>query len=139
MIVGNGGSAAIASHIHNDLCKSVGMRAMVFNETPLLTAFSNDLSYTVAFENLINLWADNGDMLIAISSSGKSENILRAAKVALVKGSTVITLSGFKHDNPLRHMGQVNFFVPSGEYGYVELIHSILAHYISDAATKKCV
>ena len=139
MIVGNGGSAAIASHIHNDLCKSVGMRAMVFNETPLLTAFSNDLSYTVAFENLVNLWADNGDMLIAISSSGKSENIIRAAKAASAKGSKVVTLSGFKHDNPLRYMGQVNFFVPSEEYGYVELIHSIIAHYISDATTKKCV
>lgn len=139
MIVGNGGSAAIASHIHNDLCKSVGMRAMVFNETPLLTAFSNDLSYAVAFENLVNLWADNGDMLIAISSSGKSENILRAAKSASAKGCIVVTLSGFKNDNPLRYMGQMNFFVPSSEYGYVELIHSILAHYISDAATKKCM
>ena len=77
MIVGNGGSAAIASHVHNDLCKSVGIRALIFNEPSLLTALSNDLSYTVAFENLVNLWADNGDMLIAISSSGKSENILR--------------------------------------------------------------
>ena len=139
MIVGNGGSAAIASHIHNDLCKSVGMRALVFNETPLLTAFSNDLSYAVAFENLVNLWADNGDMLIAISSSGKSENIIRAAKAALVKGCAVITLSGFNNDNPLRQIGQMNYYVPSGEYGYVELIHSILTHYISDAATKKCM
>jgi D-sedoheptulose 7-phosphate isomerase len=138
MIIGNGGSAAIASHIHNDLCKSVNMRAMVFYEPPLLTAFSNDLSYTVAFENLINLWADKGDMLIAISSSGQSENILRAAKAASVKGSTVITLSGFKNDNPLRYMGRVNFYVPSCEYGFVELIHSILAHYLSDAATTKC-
>lgn len=137
MIVGNGGSAAIASHVHNDLCKSVGIRALIFNEPSLLTALSNDLSYTVAFENLVNLWADNGDMLIAISSSGKSENILRSAKSASENGCTVITLSGFKNDNPLRFMGQVNFFVPSSEYGYVELIHSILAHYISDAATKK--
>ena len=115
------------------------MRALVFNETPLLTAFSNDLSYAVAFENLVNLWADNGDMLIAISSSGKSENIIRAAKAALVKGCAVITLSGFNNDNPLRQIGQMNYYVPSGEYGYVELIHSILTHYISDAATKKCM
>jgi D-sedoheptulose 7-phosphate isomerase len=138
MVIGNGGSAAIASHMHNDLCKSVNTRAMVFYEPPLLTAFSNDLSYTVAFENLINLWADNGDMLIAISSSGQSENILRAAKMASVKGSTVVTLSGFKSDNPLRYMGCVNFYVPSCEYGFVELIHSVIAHYLSDAATTKC-
>lgn len=138
MIVGNGGSASIASHIHNDLCKSVGMRAMVFNEMPLLSALSNDLSYSVAFENLINLWTDKGDMLIAISSSGRSENILRAVKAASAMGATVITLSGFKHDNPLRGMGHVNFFVPSEEYGYVEMIHGIIVHYLSDAATKLC-
>jgi D-sedoheptulose 7-phosphate isomerase len=139
MIVGNGGSAAIASHIHNDLCKSVNMRAMVFNETPLLTAFSNDLSYTVAFENITRLWADNGDMLVAISSSGKSENILRVVKAASVKGSFVVTLSGFLPDNPLRKMGNMNFFVPSNEYGFVELAHSILAHYLSDEATVRSV
>lgn len=138
MVVGNGGSAAIASHIHNDLSKSVGVRALVFNETPLLTAFSNDLSYTVAFKQHVTLWADREDMLIAISSSGKSENILLAAKSASALGCTVVTLSGFKKDNPLRQIGHVNFYVPSDEYGYVELAHSILSHYISDEASKRC-
>jgi D-sedoheptulose 7-phosphate isomerase len=137
MVVGNGGSAAIASHMHNDMSKSVGIRALVFNEAPLLTAYSNDISYTAAFENIVNLWADKGDILIAISSSGKSENIIRAANAALDKSCIVVTLSGFKSDNPLRQCGNMNFFVPSSEYGYVELGHSILTHYITDAATKK--
>jgi D-sedoheptulose 7-phosphate isomerase len=78
-------------------------------------------------------------MLIAISSSGKSENIIRAAHAALAKNCIVVTLSGFKNDNPLRQLGQANFYVPSQEYGYIELAHSILAHYLSDAATKKCM
>jgi D-sedoheptulose 7-phosphate isomerase len=134
MIIGNGGSAAIASHMHNDLSKSVGIRALVFNEAPLLTAFSNDLSYAVAFENLVKLWVEKGDMLIAISSSGKSENIIRAATLALAKSCTVVTLSGFKNDNPLRQIGRMNFYVPVEDYGFVELGHSILTHYISDAA-----
>jgi len=134
IVIGNGGSAAIASHMQNDLCKAVSVRSLVFNEAPLLSALSNDLSYTVAFEVLIDLWAENGDVLIAISSSGQSENIIRAADAARKKGCDVITLSGFKSNNSLRCRGMINFYVPAENYGFVELGHSILTHYISDAA-----
>jgi len=134
IVIGNGGSAAIASHMQNDLCKAVAARSLVFNEAPLLSALSNDLSYTVAFEVLVDLWAEKGDVLIAISSSGQSQNILRAADAARNKDCSVITLSGFKSTNPLRHKGQINFYVPLENYGFVELGHSILTHYMSDAA-----
>ncbi len=134
IVIGNGGSAAIASHMQNDLCKAVAVRSLVFNEAPLLSALSNDLSYTVAFEVLVDLWAEKGDVLIAISSSGQSQNILRAADAARNKGCFVITLSGFKSTNPLRQKGQINFYVPLENYGFVELGHSILTHYMSDAA-----
>jgi len=134
IVIGNGGSAAIASHMQNDLCKAVAVRSLVFNEAPLLSALSNDISYMEAFEVLVNLWAENGDVLIAISSSGQSQNILRAADAARNKGCLVITLSGFKNSNPLRHKGMINFYVPLENYGFVELGHSILTHYISDAA-----
>ena len=134
MVIGNGGSAAIASHMQNDLCKAVGVRSIVFNEAPLLSALSNDLSYAEAFEALVDLWAEKGDTLIAISSSGQSENIIRAANTAKNKGCSVVTCSGFKKDNPLRNRGTVNFYVPSDQYGFVELGHSILTHYLSDAA-----
>jgi D-sedoheptulose 7-phosphate isomerase len=133
IVIGNGGSAAIASHMQNDLCKAGGVRSLVFNEAPLLSALSNDLSYTVAFEFLVNLWAEKGDLLIAISSSGQSENILLAADAARNKGCSVITLSGFRSDNPLRRRGMINFYIPADHYGFVELAHSILTHYISDA------
>ena len=134
IVIGNGGSAAIASHMQNDLCKAVGARSIVFNEAPLLSALSNDLSYVAAFEVLVDLWADEGDALIAISSSGQSENIIRAVDAARNKGCVVITLSGFKITNPLRQKGLINFYVPVEHYGFVELGHSILTHYISDAA-----
>ena len=120
--------------MQNDLCKAVGVRSLVFNEAPLLSALSNDLSYAAAFEVLVDLWAEDGDALIAISSSGQSENIIRAADAAKKKGCSVITLSGFKSNNPLRNRGLINFYVPADQYGFVELGHSILTHYLSDAA-----
>jgi D-sedoheptulose 7-phosphate isomerase len=133
MIIGNGGSAAIASHLQNDLCKAAQIRAMVFTEPPLLTALSNDISYTAAYRELVNLWAEKDDILFSISSSGRSQNILDAVTVARCRGcAPIITLSGFLPENPLRNMGDLNLYVPSIEYGYVELVHSLLTHYISD-------
>mgnify|MGYP001340853424 CR=1 FL=1 len=134
LLIGNGGSAAIASHTHNDLCKAVGVRAMVFVESPLLTALSNDHGYDCVFERPVELWAAAGDLMIAISSSGRSENILRAVRVSRGRGCGIITFSGFQTDNPLRRLGDLNFYVPSPVYGHVELVHSVLAHFLTDYA-----
>lgn len=134
MVIGNGGSAAIASHVQNDLCKSVDVRAVDFSQMPLLTAISNDLGYEHAFERPVELWADAGDLMVAISSSGQSENILRAVQAAAKRGCQIITLSGFRADNPLRRLGEVNFYVPSPDYGYVESAHSVITHFLTDRA-----
>ncbi len=134
MLIGNGGSAAIVSHMQNDLCKSVGVRAMVFNEPPLLTALANDHGYGYAFERLVELWADPGDLMLAMSSSGRSENILRAVWAALERRCQVMTFSGFRADNPLRKMGDLNFYVPAQAYGYVEVAHTALVHLLTDSA-----
>jgi len=134
MVTGNGGSIAIASHMQNDLCKAVGVRAMVFGEVPLLTALANDHGYGCVFERPVELWADAGDLIVAISSSGQSENILRAVQAAAARGCQIITLSGFSADNPLRRLGDVNFYVPSQAYGYVESVHAALAHFLTDCA-----
>jgi D-sedoheptulose 7-phosphate isomerase len=135
MLVGNGGSAAIVSHMQNDLCKAVRVRAMVFNEAPLLTALTNDHGYGCVFERPVELWADNGDLLLAVSSSGQSENILRAVRASVKSRCQVITFSGFSTENPLRQTGDVNFYVPSQSYGYVEVAHSALAHLLTDCAS----
>src|SRR5258708_15647100 len=108
MVIGNGGSAEIASHVHNDLCKAVGIKALVFSEPPLLTALTNDLSYAEAYERQVQMWATADDLLLAISSSGKSENILRAVRAATERDCPTITFSGFQVDNPLRQMGMFN-------------------------------
>ncbi len=131
-IIGNGGSSAIASHVQNDLCKGANVRAMVFHDTPLLTAYSNDISYEDAYAECLKLWAEPGDLLIAISSSGRSKNILNAVTLAKDMGCQVVTLSGFSPENPLRQMGDINIYVESDEYGIVETAHTTILHYITD-------
>lgn len=134
IFIGNGGSAAIASHQSVDYWKNGGMRAIAFNDTSLLTCVGNDYGYPFVFEKPIEMFADAGDLLIAISSSGKSENILRGAKMAKSKSCPAITLSGFEPDNPLRSLGELNFYVPAptGAYGFVEIAHLTLCHCMVD-------
>ena len=134
MVIGNGGSAAIASHLQNDLCKAVGVRVLDFSQVPLLTALSNDEGYGSVYERPVELWADAGDLLVAISSSGRSENIIRAVQAAAARKCRIITLSGFSSDNPLRRLGNLNFYVASSEYGYVESAHTVISHFVIDRA-----
>lgn len=130
--IGNGGSAAIASHMAIDFWKNGGIPATAFNDASLLTCISNDFGYKHVFEKPIEMFANNGDVLFAISSSGKSENILMGAEAARLKGCTVVTLSGFGSDNPLSAKGDINFYVPSNEYGPVEVTHQYICHWILD-------
>ena len=132
LLIGNGGSAAIAAHMQVDLCNAGGLRALVFNDVPVLTATSNDFGYETVFERPSQLWIDDGDALIAVSSSGHSENIVRAARTCAQDTCHVITMSGFDPGNRLRTSGHLNFYVPSSSYGLVELAHGALAHIITD-------
>lgn len=132
MLVGNGGSAAVVAHAQNDLCKADLVRAMVFTEQPLLTALANDKGYAAVYEDPIRLWAESGDVLIAISSSGESANILRAVAAARESGCGAITLSGFDYGNALSGRGDINFHVASHSYGFVETAHAAILHYFTD-------
>lgn len=133
LFIGNGASASISSHMATDFWKNGGIRAMAFNDTSLLTCVSNDYGYKYVFEKPVEMFANAKDILIAISSSGKSENILRAAKCARIKGLRIITLSGFKKNNPLRRLGDLNFYVPDSRYGHVENVHSSICHCLVDS------
>jgi len=132
MIVGNGGSASIASHIATDLLKNVKISALAFNDASLLTCLSNDLGYEQVFSKPVEMLAKKDDILFCISSSGCSKNILNAASSAKKAGCFIVTLSGFGADNPLRKMGDINFYVPSRSYGHVEIIHLAICHAIVD-------
>lgn len=132
MFIGNGASAAISSHQSVDFWKTGGMRAVAFNDPVLLTCISNDFGYPFVFEKPIEMFADPGDVLVAISSSGRSENILRGARKAREKRCHIVTMSGFDPVNPLRQLGDLNFYVPSKSYGHVEVSHLALCHCILD-------
>ena len=124
IIVGNGGSAAIASHFSVDLTKNAGIRCINFNEVDLITCFSNDYGYEHWVEKAVEFYGDEGDVFIGISSSGSSENILNACRAARVKNfSKVTTLSGMSADNPLRKLGDVNLWIDSKAYNHIENIH----------------
>ena len=132
LFVGNGGSAAIASHMAIDFWKNGSVRSLSFNDPAQLTCLSNDLGYERVFSAPIEMFAEKRDVLIAISSSGRSSNIINAVKSADKKKCWVVTLSGFKPDNPLRTLGDMNFYIPNQSYGIVELAHSVICHYILD-------
>lgn len=132
IFVGNGGSAAIASHCAIDYWKNGNIPAICFNEGALLTCISNDFGFEAVFEKPLEMFAKEGDLLVAISSSGQSKNILNAASMAKEKKVEVITFTGFDTKNPLKQMGILNFYVPSISYGQVELIHQIALHTVLD-------
>jgi D-sedoheptulose 7-phosphate isomerase len=134
LLVGNGGSAAIVAHVHNDLSNALGIRSLTFTDPAALTCLANDHGYASAYERPTALWAQDGDLMVAVSSSGRSENILRAARAARERGARLLTFTGFAADNPLRSMGTLNFWVPSQRYGHVEVAHQALAHLITDCA-----
>jgi len=137
IIIGNGGSASIAGHISTDFLKNVKIPAMAFTDSSLLTSLGNDFGYEHVFEKPIKIFTGTGDILFAISSSGKSENILLAVNAAKAKGATVITFSGFNENNPLRRLGEINFYVPSTKYGHVEIVHLSICHFVADMAMEK--
>ena len=132
--VGNGGSAAIASHMAIDFSKNGGLRARAFNDGAALTCLGNDLGYENVFAGQIEMHARPGDLLFAISSSGRSQNILNAVAAGRAGGCGVVTLSGFAPDNPLRRLGDYNVYVASHEYGLVEIAHLSLCHALLDMA-----
>ncbi|NQU55892.1 MAG: SIS domain-containing protein [Rhodospirillales bacterium] len=132
MFIGNGGSASIASHMAIDFAKCGGVRSVCFNDGSALTCLGNDLGYENVFAFPITMNSDSGDLLMAISSSGQSANILKGVEAARAHDCRLVTFSGFKQDNPLRSMGDINFYVPSSAYGFVEIIHQTLVHAILD-------
>ena len=126
MIFGNGGSAAIASHVSVDLTKNAGIRCANYNEADLITCFSNDYGFDRWIEKAIDFYSDDKDVLILISSSGKSQNMINACKSARNKKiSTIITFTGHEKNNPLYKLGDINFWINNKAYNFVENTHQV--------------
>lgn len=130
--IGNGASASIASHIAADLCKNGMVKTEVFTDLALLTALVNDLGVEQMFATPLKQQAQQGDLLIAISSSGESTNILNAVEQAQHMGMTVVTFTGMNPNNSLRASGDLNFYIPAPDYGFAESGHASLLHFWVD-------
>lgn len=131
-LIGNGGSAAVCSHISVDYCKFLKLQARALNDPAILTCVANDYGYPRVFAQQLLWYMRKGDFLIAISSSGESRNILEAVSVAKDLECPVVTLSAFKPDNTLRSLGYVNFYVPTHSYRVAEVCHLNFLHSLVD-------
>ena len=127
IIAGNGASASVSSHFSVDLTKNAKIRSINFNEANLITCFSNDFGYEDWLSNAIKFYCDKDDILFLVSVSGKSKNIVNAAKNAKKYGiKKIITFTGCQKNNPLKKHGDINFWVNSKAYNLVENCHQFL-------------
>lgn len=130
--IGNGGSSAIASHMTADFMKNGGMNTYSLYDNAVITCMGNDYGYEYIFSKPLEFLLCQDDLLVAISSSGNSPNIVNAIEVARKKKASVITFTGFKPDNKVRQMGNINVYVPADKYGVVESIHNLILQQIVD-------
>ncbi|MFH1222822.1 MAG: SIS domain-containing protein [Pseudomonadota bacterium] len=137
--IGNGASSSMSSHFAVDFTKNAGIPSFSNNEGTLLTCFSNDFSYETAYMEILKRYMKPGDALIAISSSGKSKNIINA--VDFVRSNfpqnMVIGLSGFKTNNPLSTASNYSLYINADEYGFVESGHAYYLHMLIDVFMKE--
>lgn len=131
-LIGNGASASMASHFAADITKNCGIRADVFTDAALLTALANDNGYDNGYAIALERYAIPGDLLVAISSSGNSPNIINACLQARCQGLEVVTLSGKRQDNRLRSLGVLNFHVPGETFSLAESAHAVILHHWTD-------
>lgn len=132
-MIGNGGSLAMAMHMATDF-NLAGLRTTVLCDPVAATSHANDFGVASIFTQQLEWYGQANDILIALSCSGNSPNILDATRFAHARGMGVITFTGFEHDNKLRSLGELNFYVPSdsGEYGFVQLAHEAILHAACD-------
>ncbi|MDC0056938.1 SIS domain-containing protein [Alphaproteobacteria bacterium] len=136
-IIGNGGSASIASHVSVDFAKVAKIKCSTFNNSNLITCFANDYKYENWVVEAIKAYSEKKDLFILISSSGTSKNIVNAAQYCKKNNINLITLSGFKKNNPLSLNGKINFHVESDDYNFIEMTHHIILVSIVDIFAKK--
>lgn len=131
IILGNGGSNSVSCHIAQDYTKQLGIKTLCFGDSSRLTCYANDYGWNHAYTKFIEHFANSETLVILISSSGNSENILNAAAYCIDK-LKLITLSGFDSNNKLRlcftDKSLLHFYINSHDYGIVECIHELILH-----------
>lgn len=135
--IGNGGSSAIASHMTADFMKNGGMNTYSLYDNAVTTCMGNDYGYEYIFSRPIDFLVRKGDLLVSISSSGNSQNIINAIGTARKKNAEIITFTGFESENKIKKMGDLNVYVPCNKYGIVESIHNLILQQIVDTIMER--
>ena len=120
---GNGASASISDHLSTDLTKVCKIKSRTFNNSNLLTCFSNDYGYQNSFKEIIKSQISNNDLCVFISCSGESKNVVNAAKYCVKKGIKFVSFTGFDKNSSLKKISNLNYFVESNNYNVVETVH----------------
>lgn len=137
-IIGNGGSSAIASHFAQDLAKGVipdmntekRFKALSLTDNmPFITAVANDDGYENVFASQLKTYSNEGDLLIIISGSGNSPNVISAAKYAKEKKMKLAGITGFD-GGKLKKLSDISIHIEMNDYCTVESIHTIILHYV---------
>ena len=128
ILVGNGGSAAMASHVAVDFTKAAKVRAINFNEADLITCFGNDYGYENIFSRFLEANANDGDILVAISTSGNSKNIINACNYSKNNNIKIISLTGRKNSK-VSKIADIDICTPCGVYSdRIQEMHAIVIH-----------
>ena len=136
-IFGNGGSASIASHFSMDLTNNSNIKCYSYNDPTLITCFSNDFKYENWISRVLQKYGKKDDLLILISSSGKSKNMLNAVTTSKkMKFSNVVTFTGFDIENPLKKKGDINIWIDSKNYNVIENSHQFYLLLLVDMIKK---
>lgn len=121
---GNGASNTIANHAVLDFMNLTGLKCLSLNDIGLITGWSNDFGYENIVEKYVTEQMNEKDVLVLISSSGESKNVIKGSKKAKEKGIKTITLTGFKEKNTLSGQGNINLWADSNDYNIIESIHN---------------
>ena len=134
IILGNGGSNAISCHIAEDYTKVFRKRAICFGDSARLSCYANDYGWDNAYTKFIEHFSEVDSLVILISSSGKSLNIINSASYCFENAIPFIILSGFDKDNPLKKLfgekSEIDLHIDSRDYGVVECLHELFLHSI---------
>jgi D-sedoheptulose 7-phosphate isomerase len=131
IVIGNGGSNAAAAHIAQDFTKLGGKQGLTFSDPSMLTCFMNDYGVDEAYKKYLESFADNETLVILISSSGNSKNILNCVKYCSEKKISYGVLTAFMANNPVRmtaSSARFNYYVDTMSYGVAECVHQIFLH-----------
>lgn len=139
LIFGNGAASSIAGHAALDFTKQAKLRSLCFHDPALLTAFANDFGYENAYAEIISHYYEDTDIVIFVSVSGESPNIVQGLKKAKNLGLRTIGFSGKNQNNSLNSSAEHVFWVDSKAYNIVENVHSIWLLSLCDYVIGKSV